>query len=231
MIAIHQLSSFLRKGKNCLEIVFSFLNFVFFSSRRRTNSVLFPSTEIISSESLTRFILENSQLALRIQTSLQSCTGLCIPESIERSTNQRRSIIRSIRHNRQVKSLIDFELESLRNEIAHGDLGNVKESQKMKRKLDGLVRFERQIVRILRKLHKLFHRSSLLHYFIVERSTELSTFVTDENVEQLVHDLEEEVFEKPKSNKPKKAFDKNVKINSKPVMPKTNIKSSKKDEL
>lgn len=132
------------------------------------NSVAFPANQAVTKSGLLAFILAHAQPSVRMEAMLLFCEHDCLFNSVLSNGNQRRSLARSLRHNRQAIMSTKYELqkvvEDMRTTKAGGD-----SMARLKTKRQQLEVYQSQLQAILRKLRRTAERHYLLSHFLLKR--------------------------------------------------------------
>lgn len=184
---------------------------------RRSSSIVYPSNKAITKAGLFKFIIDHSQLSVRMQTMLIFCKQTCIKQTLLQNHKYRRTISRSILHNLNSLTLFQYQLEQVNRKI---QTANSKESNKLAKKNRLLIDHTKYIQLTLRKLRRIQHRQILLSHFLLLRIEQFRMLYHNQELTAYQSKLSDELYNllfpnaKPKKSGNKSATSKNINIDN-----------------
>lgn len=96
---------------------------IFFPSRKKSSSILFPPKQLVSEENLVEFIIENSSPCVRKMILSLACEGKCLQENIFSTSSHIRKLNRLIKFTKYSISEINHECIRKPNSLAKRKIG------------------------------------------------------------------------------------------------------------
>lgn len=163
---------------------------------RRSNSLVYPSNQVITKSGLLQFILKYSQPSVRIQTMLAFCKRECIERSLAKSYTHRQSLARAIRHHIHADALNKFEIYKIKRKLTSTP---GKETSRLKTRQNQLLKYDSFLRSFLRRLRRIERKQSLLSYFLLKRIDQFRKYSSsdsalDPQMSELGHELYDSVY-------------------------------------